>query len=181
MPSTDMPATAATTTYQGSNPLSDAQHKGIPSASVLGRLPTSSVVRSLVLGACMVSPVLFKPSLALLQKVAKAPPTSMLNPDRNPLLRAVIKPLVYDQFCAGTDEREIRQCVASIRSMGFSGVILAYGKEILIYDRSGGADAATTSAVAAPAQGQVDQEIEQWRKGNLETISMMDSQDILAI
>ncbi|KAL8837523.1 MAG: hypothetical protein Q9170_002482 [Blastenia crenularia] len=62
-------------------------------ALALARLPTSSIFRSLFLGAFFSSPILSTPVLALMKKVASSP-SRILNPEKNPVLRAIVKPLV---------------------------------------------------------------------------------------
>ncbi|KAF4548476.1 Proline dehydrogenase-like protein 1 [Elsinoe fawcettii] len=142
--------------------------------TALSRLPTSSILRSLVLGTFLASPILFNPGLAFLQKVTRSK-SFLLNPDRNPVLRAIIKPLIYDQFCAGTHDAEIRRRVSSIRALGFSGVLLAYGKEIQIYERDG------TSPTQVVAASKHDEELDFWKKGNLQTLDMLEDNDFLAM
>ena len=66
--------------------------------------------------------------------------------------------------------------MSQIKSLGFSGVILCYGKEIQIQQ---------------PSQPRVDdfkdshqsfdQELEFWKQGNLETLDMLGSGDYLGI
>ena len=141
----------------------------------LARLPTASVFRSLLLGAFFSSPVLFAPGFALLKKLSKSP-SRVLNPDRNPVLRAVVKPLVYDQFCAGTNRSEIRATIARIKSLGFSGVILCYGKEIQIQKSS-----QPHVENLDGSHEKFDQELELWKQGNLETLDMISAGDYLGI
>ncbi|PNS18122.1 Proline dehydrogenase 1, mitochondrial [Sphaceloma murrayae] len=111
---------------------------------------------------------------AILHKITTSK-SALWNPDRNPVIKAVVKPLIYDHFCAGTHEGEIRQRVAGIRDLGFSGVILAYGKEVVVYDRS------KCSNDAIPLVREHDEEIGLWEKGNLETIAMLEDKDFLAV
>lgn len=140
----------------------------------LARLPTSSIVRSLFLGAFFSSPVLFTPGFALLNKISTST-SRILDPDRNPLLRAIVKPLIYDQFCAGINRAEIQARVAQIRALGFSGVVLCYGKEIEI-QKSSQPDVCVPDG-AVP----IDEELEWWRQGNLETLDMLSDGDYLGI
>ena len=141
----------------------------------LARLPTSSLVRGLLLGTFLSSPLLFTPGFALLKKIANSP-SRILNPDRNPILRAIVKPLMYDQFCAGRNRLEIQARVLQIKSLGFSGVILCYGKENQI-QRSGQHlmdDVQHSDSV-------LDEELQVWRQGNLETLDMIGDGDFLGI
>ena len=71
---------------------------------------------------------------------------------------------------------EIQTRMSQIKSLGFSGVILCYGKEIQIQK---------------PSQPHVDdfkslhqsfdQELEFWKQGNLETLDMLGDGDYLGI
>ncbi|KAL9599050.1 MAG: hypothetical protein Q9219_004084 [cf. Caloplaca sp. 3 TL-2023] len=139
----------------------------------LARLPTSSVLRSLFLGAFFSSSILFTPGFALLKKISDSP-SRLLNPDRNPVLRAIVKPLVYDQFCAGTNPSEIQARMAQIKSLGFSGVILCYGRENQVPKPD--------QPLAGNVNGMFkDEELERWRQGNLETLEMLGEGDYLGI
>ena len=141
----------------------------------LARLPTSSVLRSLLLGAFFSSPILFRPGFALLKKISNSP-SPMLNPDKNPLLRALVKPFVYDQFCAGRNRSEIQARMSQIKSLGFSGVILCYGKEIQIQKPS-----QPRVDDFKNSHQSLDQELELWKQGNLETLDMLGDGDYLGI
>ena len=141
----------------------------------LARLPTTSVLRSLVLGAFFSSSLLFTPGFALLKKISNSP-SRILNPDKNPILRAIVKPLVYDQFCAGTNRSEIQARIAQIKSLGFSGVILCYGKENQIRRSS---QPHVDHLDHSPET--FDQELELWKQGNLETLGMIGDGDYLGI
>ena len=141
----------------------------------LARLPTASIFRSLLLGAFFSSSILFTPGFALLKKIANSP-SRVLNPDRNPLLRAIVKPFVYDHFCAGTNRLEIRGRISQIKSLGFSGIILCYGKEIQIQKPS----LSQTDNHQSSHQA-FDQELELWKQGNLETLDMIGDGDYLGV
>ncbi|KAF2107016.1 FAD-linked oxidoreductase-like protein [Lophiotrema nucula] len=138
----------------------------------LARLPLSSIVRSLVLGTFFTSPLLYRPGILVLGKVADSN-SGLLNPDRNLLIRAIVKPLIYDHFCAGTNKAEIQRNVAKLKQIGFSGVILGYGKEYDPRKQKHGQN--TKKMVEAEA------EIEHWRKGNVETLQVLGEGDILAM
>ena len=141
----------------------------------LARLPTSSVLRSLVLGAFFSSSMLFTPGFALLKRIANSP-SGMLNPDKNPLLRAMVKPFVYDQFCAGRNRSEIQARMSQIKSLGFSGVILCYGKELQIQE-----PIQPRVDDFKDSHQSVDQELEWWKQGNLETLNMLGDGDYLGM
>ena len=141
----------------------------------LARLPTASVFRNLLLGAFFSSPILFTPGFALLKKISNSP-SRMLNPDKNPIIRAIVKPLVYDQFCAGTKRLEIQAKISQIKSLGFSGVILCYGKEVQIQKSS-----QPHVDDRHDSHETFDQECELWKQGNLETLDMIGDGDYLGI
>lgn len=127
--------------------------------SGLERLPTSGLLRNLFLGFFITTPVLFRPGFAVLKRIANSK-SFLLNPDSNPVLRALIKPLVYDQFCAGRDRTEICQTKQTIKSMGYSGVILGYGKELQVTPSN-------NDQLLQMATSENDAELEEWAAGNV--------------
>lgn len=141
-----------------------------PQASGLERLPTWNVLRNLMLGSMFTSPLLFKTGFGILNKIATSE-SRLLSPDRNPILRAIVKPIIYDQFCAGTNQREIFKTRDFIRGMGYAGVILCYGKEIQV---------SKSNELRSTGVANTD-EIEQWKDGNLETLDMVGEGDWLGI
>lgn len=157
-------ATTATLRTSSSS-LEDAPWSG------LERLPTAALLRSLFLGVFFSSPTLFKPGFAFLRIVANSR-SRLLNPDSNPVLRAILKSLLYDHFCAGTTRSEVIRTRDSIRQTGYSGVALCYGKE---------APSSHRGADISIARDTVDAEIEHWKQGNLETLDMIGAGDWLAM
>lgn len=127
-------------------------------------------MRNLILGAWFSSPHLFKPGLSIMRAVANSR-SALLNPDKNPLVAAVVKPLIYNHFCAGSNKREIDKTKAEAKGIGFSGIILCYGKETGAAD----IDAATAGNEKLIA------EVNQWRDGNLETLDMVGDGDWLGM
>ncbi|KAL8893461.1 MAG: hypothetical protein Q9192_005235 [Flavoplaca navasiana] len=140
----------------------------------LARLSTSSVLRGLFLGAFFSSPVLFTPGFTLLKKISTSP-SYLWNPDKNPVLRAIVRPLIYDQFCAGTNPSETRAKITQIKNLGFSGVILSYGREGQIQESHSGSD------ITDPGASCGDQDLKLWKRGNLETLDMITAGDYLGI
>lgn len=142
-------------------------------ASGLERLPTVNILRNLLLGSLFTSPLLFRMGMTILSGIANSR-SALLNPDANPILRALVKPLVYDQFCAGTNQYEIYKTRDTIKRMGFSGIILCYGKEIQV-SSSGG--------LHSTGRGDANQtlEINMWRDGNLKTLDMVGEGDWLGM
>jgi proline dehydrogenase len=139
------------------------------SSRTLARLPLSSIVRSLVLGTFFTSSLLSRPGIAILNVVARSR-SSLLNPDKNPLVKAIVKPLVYDHFCAGITKEEIQRTSSKFKNIGYSGVILCYGKE---FD--------PTKKHEDTATGSVDPDLLHWRQGNLETLDMLKEGDVLGM
>lgn len=140
----------------------------------LSRLSTFGLVRSLLLSTFFASPILFGPGMTIIRAIANSK-SSLLDPDGNRLLKGVIKPFIYDQFCAGTNISEVQKTIADIKKLGFAGVILCYGRETEVNKDK------TLSGYVAPNPNKQNEEIEQWRDGNLETLSMIDRGDWLGI
>lgn len=109
----------------------------------------------------------------MLHKIANSRST-LLNPDANPLLRLLVKPLIYDQFCAGTNKKEIAHTRDRIKSIGVSGIILCYGKEIQV----SGKDELRSTGVAEVNE---EAEIEHFKQGYLQTLDMVGEGDWIGI
>ena len=129
-----------------------------------------NLLRNLILGAWFSSPLLFKPGLSIMRTIANSH-SPLLNPDKNPLVGAVVKLLIYNHFCAGTNKKEIDGTKAEAKQIGFSGIILCYGKE------TGVADIADSQA----GSEKLVAEVAQWRDGNLRTLDMISTGDWLGM
>jgi len=92
----------------------------------------------------------------------------LFHPAKNPLLRFVLKQTFYDQFCAGENRLEVSRTIRSIKDTGYSGVILEYALEVL-------------ESKEAPSAEETSKEIETWRKGMLETVSMTSAGDFVGL
>lgn len=95
--------------------------------------------------------------------------SAFLNPDKNPILRAIIKPLIYDQFCAGRNEIEVQKTSQGIRDLGFSGSVLVYGIEMYV------------EHAAKATQEQSRRQLQMWKEGNLQTLRMGKEGDWLGL
>lgn len=146
-----------------------------PSFSPLARLSTSSLIRNIFLSSFFKSPYLFRPGLALFQKIAHST-SPWLNPDRNLLFRGIINLLVYKQFCAGRNKAEILQTSLLTRRLGFSGIVLCYGKEAQVR-----VDKKFLGQDDEIHLNSMDAEIDQWRGGNIQTLNMIREGDWLGI
>lgn len=78
-----------------------------------------------------------------------------------------MKPLIYNHFCAGTNKKEIDRTKVEAKQIGFSGIILCYGKETGVGDL----DREQVGSERLMA------EVGQWRDGNLRTLDMIGEGD----
>ena len=140
--------------------------------SHLQRMPTSSLVRNLLLGTLFTSPTLINLALPIMSRIANSQ-SLFLSPGRNGLVRFLVKRLIYDHFCAGANRHEITKTRQAIKGMGFSGIILCYGREIQVTKNSGLWSTCNEDSLA--------EEVKQWRDGNFETLDMMGEGDFLGV
>jgi hypothetical protein len=150
----------------------------------LSVMPTNMLLRSLFIATVSSNKFLLLPSLRLLSIFSKPNRSFLVNVDRNPLLRAVLKRTLYNQFCAGETERETRTCVENLKDLGFKGVILTYAKETVFDTKSKTSEhLSSTSEKHHEMQAAVnnDTDIESWRVGTLKTLDLISEGDILAI
>ncbi|KLO81452.1 Uncharacterized protein LW93_8162 [Fusarium fujikuroi] len=113
------------------------------------------------------------------------PHSPLFSVDKNPILNALFKSTIYRHFCAGEDVVEVKNTINNIKDMGFEGVILTYAREVVI-EASGeqevGFGVKELKAKGIPAQEPIlDEGIEAWRQGVLETASMLEKGDFLAL
>lgn len=143
--------------------------------SLLARLPMSTIIRSLLLGSIFRYPSLSTVGVSFMKKLTAAR-WKILSPDKNAVLNAIIKSLIYNQFCAGTTPNEIQKTKSRIKSLGFSGIILCYGKEIQV-QTSGVNGTKLVESVRATMEAEVNT----WKDGNLNTLDMVGTGDFLGI
>ncbi|KAF2797317.1 proline oxidase-like protein [Melanomma pulvis-pyrius CBS 109.77] len=147
-------------------------------------MPIKILIRSLFINTISTNRFLLIPSLHLLSFVSKANRSFLFNVDRNPVLKAVLKKTMYNQFCAGETEKETKTCVRQLKDLGFRGVILTYAKETVldnktsVFHHSNGVDGLSSSE---GVEAKFDNNIEDWRIGTLKTLDLIDEGDILAI
>ncbi|CAK7231368.1 proline dehydrogenase [Sporothrix bragantina] len=180
-PSPPMPATfdAVTTAAQASTHSVDESvtAPSQPKPSALSVLPLSSVIRSLMTTTVSSSPILLGPSMAIMTALAHST-NPLLNPDRNFLLRFFLKKTFYAQFCAGENEREVRQTVDGLKAIGFRGVILGYAKEVVLKDEE---KKNLASFDAESRKETTAEEIRAWTDGTLETVRLTAAGDFVAL
>lgn len=135
--------------------------------SPLSILPYGVLLRSYLVAALCSSSVLLSFILRLLSRLASSE-SVLLNPDRNLLLRYLLRKTFYAHFCAGESSNEVRGVVVELKGMGYSGVILTYAKEIS-QNRNG------------TRRSDVRSEVEIWKRGSLETVGLASDGDLVAL
>ncbi|KAL5356169.1 FAD-linked oxidoreductase-like protein [Aspergillus floccosus] len=98
-----------------------------PKPAPMAVLPTKTLIRSLLFTSIMASPLL-KPCLSVMKYVVESN-APLLKPSRNVILNYILRTTIYNHFCAGVNEREVRRTVQDMKSLGFKGVILGYARE----------------------------------------------------
>ncbi|GAB1309830.1 proline dehydrogenase [Madurella fahalii] len=144
----------------------------------LAVLPLSTILRSLMTTTISSSPLLLPPSLATMSVLANTT-NPALDPDKNPLLRYVLKKTFYAQFCAGENASEVRQTIQSLKRIGFGGVILGYAKEVVLTEaQAAGLESCGSGAVADEC---VRTEVDPWATGTMETVLLASPGDFVAL
>jgi len=103
----------------------------------------------------------------------------LLSPDTNPLLRYALKKTFYAQFCAGEHAFEVRRTIHGLKSIGFTGVILGYAKEVVLSEKQ--ARALAEGKVGEETEECIREEIEPWAQGTLETVRLAQPGDFVAL
>jgi proline dehydrogenase len=118
---------------------------------------------------------ILRPSLVIIERIVKSKST-LLNPDRNPLLNKLLRWTIYNHFCAGSNAEQIARSTALVKRMGYQGVILGYAKEFVLDPAEGGVytDGSRYSAGCYKM-------IEEWKKGTLDTLQNLQPGDFLAV
>lgn len=154
---------------------STTQCKPKPSKNApLSLLPLSFLLRSYLIASLSSSPPLLTPSLRLLSIIANSQ-SPFLDPDRNPLLRYLLRKTIYAHFCAGENLDEVRKTSFNLKGLGYSGVILNHGKEIILeHDEM--------PKVGRPHPDLAAQEdVENWKRINLETVRLVEEGGFVAL
>ncbi|PNY24256.1 proline dehydrogenase, mitochondrial [Tolypocladium capitatum] len=166
---------STTTEYPGAVPPPPNME---PGRAPLSLLPLSMILRSLGTTVVSSSPLLLPPSLRIMAALAHST-NPLLNPDRNPLLRYVLKKSFYAQFCAGENAPEVRGTIARLKGIGFTGVILGYAKEVVLTDKQ--ADQLEACKLGEETQQSIDSEIVPWAEGTMETVRLAEPGDFVAL
>ncbi|KAK4202889.1 FAD-linked oxidoreductase-like protein [Triangularia verruculosa] len=151
---------------------------GSPKPAPLSVLPLLTVLRSWMTATISSSPFLLPPSLAIMSMLAHTS-NPVLNPDSNPLLRALLKETFYAQFCAGEQPAEVARTIKGLKDVGFEGVILGYAREVVAPHSH---EAAPGSVSKEPQETAVDvEEIDSWAQGTLMTVLLAGRGDYVAL
>ncbi|KAH8700211.1 FAD-linked oxidoreductase-like protein [Talaromyces proteolyticus] len=154
-----------------------------PTISPLSALPTTVLLRSLLVATISSKPYLLLPSLSILSFLCKPRRSLLLNVDRNPILHGFLKSTFYKQFCAGETHDEVKTTIRQFKNMGFQGAIMTYAKEVVFDHR-------TKAQHGLGIMQNQDQDvagsvfcahIEAWRKGTVETVELLGKDDYLAV
>ncbi|KAJ2897428.1 Proline dehydrogenase [Zalerion maritima] len=144
----------------------------------LSALPTGHIVRSLMTTTISSSPTLLPPSLMFMSVLANAT-SPLLNPDRNPLVKWGLKTTFYRQFCAGENSVEVAHTAKQLRSLGFSGIILNYAREIVLPKE---AKSNALERVSPEEHARcIAEEVIPWATGQMETVRLAQEGDFVAV
>ncbi|KAF2716460.1 FAD-linked oxidoreductase [Polychaeton citri CBS 116435] len=133
------------------------------SVSDLADLPLSQILRTLLITGISSSPRLLASSSFLLRQTLESK-SFIFSLERNPAMRALLWETFYKQFCAGEKDLEVGKMCQDLRHQGFAGVILEYALEVL-----------------KDAKGDEATDVETWRKGVLDTISISQPGDFVGL
>jgi hypothetical protein len=155
-----------------------------PAEYPLSAMPPNMLLRSLMIATISSNKFLLLPALQLLSFFSKPNRSFLFNVDRNPVLKAILKRTLYEQFCAGETEKETKACVQQLKGLGFKGVILTFARE-MVHDTKSKTDNhhSSTSDKYHEMHKAVtnDTDIDAWRVGTLKTADLISEGDILAI
>lgn len=146
--------------------------------SPLSVLPLETVLRTLVTSTISSSPLLLPPSLAIMTLLAHSN-NAILNPERNRLLNWFLKKTFYAQYCAGENAAEVRQTLAGLNKIGFTGVILNYAREVVLTEAQ--SKNLTPCDTGAEAEACIRDEINPWLKATLATVQIAQPHDFVAL
>ncbi|KAH8427612.1 uncharacterized protein LDX57_005324 [Aspergillus melleus] len=140
------------------------------------------LVRSLLVATVSSHRWLLTPALWFLSLIVH-PRIALLDVNKNPILRGILKPIFYNHFCAGENGNEVRSTVRNIKDMGFKGVILTYAREVVVdasKEKTTSPETSSETGNYSPTPSH-NPDIEAWRQGVLETVEMVGKGDILAL
>ncbi|KFY88123.1 hypothetical protein V500_06549 [Pseudogymnoascus sp. VKM F-4518 (FW-2643)] len=148
-----------------------------PKPPPLSILPLNLLLRNILISSISSSRLLLPPSLYALSFLANSH-SPLLNPDRNPILRAILKRTFYAHFCAGETPTEVSRTITSLKSMGYKGVMLCYAREVVL---DANAAAALEASGGKASEAAITNEILPWKEGTLKTVSLVDPGGFVAV
>lgn len=151
-----------------------ATHNNESKESVYSVVPTSVLLRSLLVTTISSNWALRVPSLSILLFITKAR-GFLFNVDRNPLIRWILRKTMYDHFCAGEREPQVRNTIRQIKDLGIRGVILTYAREAA--QGASSMEKANSSEKGASVHCE---NIQAWRDDVLKTVDLIGEGDCLA-
>ncbi len=104
--------------------------------------------------------------------------SSLLNPDHNPIMHLLLKRTFYVQFCAGETPSEVRKTIASLKDIGFKGVILGHAKEVVLTKEE--EERLDIHEVAADQAQQDAAEVARWRENTINTVELTQEGDYVS-
>lgn len=146
----------------------------------LSILPLSTVVRSLFVTGVSATPYLLAPSLAVLSFLSKSK-SPLLDPDQNSVIKYALSKTIYAQFCGGETPEEVRQSVRELKNLGYAGVILGYGKEVVMAEDEAAAISSSHDASEEASKEEQDEQLSFWKAGTLQTVDIAGSGDFVAL
>lgn len=158
-------------------------------SSPLSILPLSAVIRTLAITTFTSVPFLLGPALASLSILSDSK-SPFLNPDKNLVLNAILRQTIYSQFCAGETPAEVRKTIAELKQLGYAGVILGYGREVVMdgdetsmFERQREKEgiASVAEEEAMPNMEQILREIQEWKEGTMQTVELAEEGDFVAL
>ncbi|KAH8173708.1 proline dehydrogenase domain-containing protein [Sarocladium implicatum] len=147
---------------------------------VLSHLSAAALWRSLLINAIASTPWLLAPSLALLLKLSKPGNMFLLNVERNPILRSIVKQTIYKQYCAGETPSETRATMRSFQDMGFRGTVLTFARETVFDHKKHQVGNPRAQDGVEDGSGWSDP-IDKWREGTVKTVELLREGDQLAL
>ncbi|CRG90202.1 hypothetical protein PISL3812_07245 [Talaromyces islandicus] len=153
-------------------------HKPGPS---LGILPLSTIVRSLSVTTVTSVPALLTPALASLSFVAESK-AKVLDPDYNSILKAALRQTIYSQFCAGETPHEVETTISDLKGLGYAGVILGYGREVVMdEDEARALESREAHEVKRIDTARQAREVLEWKEGTMQTLALAQEGDFVAL
>lgn len=105
----------------------------------------------------------------------------LLNPDHNPVLKYMLRKIVYKHFCAGVQQPDVKRCVQGVKNLGFSGVILGYAREVVMDEEAQAAASLGRKYNSGEVSPKTAYEITSWKDGTLNTVDLAGDGGFVAV